>query len=250
MAMAQHLRQGLPLLRRALTSDTLTAGHRSASIKAFIPTLTNQEFSRNYAAASAPKEQKIKVPLTMFGVSGNYASALYIAAVKANVLDKVESELLTLVEASKRSPTFSQFMKDLSVTADTRMKAINDICAQAKFADITKNFLAVVAESGRLGHIERIAQRFAELTMAHKGEIKAIVTSVIPLPPEEEKELKETLQDIIGHGKKVKVEQKIDTSILGGLVVEFGQKVFDMSIRTRARQMERFLREPVNLDSH
>lgn len=38
---------------------------------------------------------------------------------------------------------------------------------------------AVVAESGRLGHIERIAQRFAELTMAHKGEIKAIVTSVI-----------------------------------------------------------------------
>ncbi|KAK7821200.1 atp synthase subunit o [Quercus suber] len=67
------------------------------------------------------------------------------------------------------------------------------------------------------------------------------------LPPEEEKELKETLQDIIGRGKKVKVEQKIDPSILGGLVVEFGQKVFDMSIKTRARQMERFLREPANL---
>jgi len=40
---------------------------------------------------------------------------------------------------------------------------------------------------------------------------------------------------------------QIDPSILGGLVVEFGQKVFDMSIKTRARQMERFLREPANL---
>ena len=40
---------------------------------------------------------------------------------------------------------------------------------------------------------------------------------------------------------------QIDPSILGGLVVEFGQKVFDMSIQTRAKQMERFLREPVNL---
>ena len=30
-----------------------------------------------------------------------------------------------------------------------------------------------------------------------------------PLPTEEEKELKETLQDIIGHGKKVKLEQKV-----------------------------------------
>lgn len=103
------------------------------------------------------------------------------------------------------------------------------------------------------------------------------------LPPEEEKELKETLQDIIGHGKKVKLEQKvqfvaheslvlylyfscltveassvstltlllcarqIDPSILGGLVVEFSQKVFDMSIRTRAREMERFLRDPINI---
>lgn len=81
--------------------------------------------------------------MTMFGVSGNYASALYIAAVKGNVLDKVESELLALVEASssKKCATFSQFMKDLSLTADTRVKAINDICTQAKFSDITKNFL-------------------------------------------------------------------------------------------------------------
>ncbi|KAK4476377.1 hypothetical protein RD792_015527, partial [Penstemon davidsonii] len=188
------------------------------------------------------------VPLTMFGVSGNYASALYIAAVKANVLDKVESELLTLVEASKKSPTFSQFMKDVSVSKDSRVKAITDICEQAKFADITKNFFLVTAESGRLGHIERISQRFSELTMAHRGEVKAIVTSVIPLPPDEEKELKETLQDILGQGKKVLVEQKIDSNILGGLIVEFSQKVFDMSIRTRARQMERFLRQPVNLD--
>jgi F-type H+-transporting ATPase subunit O len=30
-----------------------------------------------------------------------------------------------------------------------------------------------------------------------------------PLPAEEEKELKETLQDIIGKGKKVKLEQKV-----------------------------------------
>ncbi|GFY92243.1 delta subunit of Mt ATP synthase [Actinidia rufa] len=69
----------------------------------------------------------------------------------------------------------------------------------------------------------------------------------LPLPTEEEKELKETVQDVIGHGKKVKLEQKIDPSILGGLVVEFGQKVFDMSIKSRARQMERFLQEPINI---
>lgn len=40
---------------------------------------------------------------------------------------------------------------------------------------------------------------------------------------------------------------QIDPSILGGLVLEFSQKVFDMSIKTRAQQMERILREPVSI---
>ncbi|XP_059427794.1 ATP synthase subunit O, mitochondrial [Corylus avellana] len=240
MALAGRIKSGLPLLTKALRSDPLSA-HRSAL------TLTNSEFSRNYATATGQKEEKVKVPLAMFGGSGNYASALYIAAVKGNALEKVESELLDLVEASKKSPTFAQFAKDLSVPADTRVKALQEISAEAKFSDLTKNFLALLAENGRLTHIDNITKRFVELTMAHKGEVKAVVTTVIPLPAEEEKELKETLQDIIGKGKKVKLEQKIDPTILGGLVVEFELKVFDMSIKTRARQMERFLREPINI---
>lgn len=39
--------------------------------------------------------------------------------------------------------------------------------------------IVVVAEAGRLGHVERMAQRFSELTMAHRGEVKATVTTVI-----------------------------------------------------------------------
>ncbi|KAH6824529.1 delta subunit of Mt ATP synthase [Perilla frutescens var. hirtella] len=249
--MAMRMRSGLSLLRRSIVAASPSAAaERFVGSRAVVSSGTiSSEFTRNYADAPASKQQKVKVPVTMFGVSGNYASALYIAAVKVNVLDTVESELLSLVEASKKSPTFTQFMKDASITKDTRAKAITDICNQAKFSDITKNFMAVVAEAGRLGHLERMVQRFSELTMAHRGEVKVTVTTVIPLPAEEEKELIETLQDILGQGKKAKVDQKIDPSILGGLVVEFGQKVFDMSIRTRARQMERFLRQPTNLDA-
>lgn len=245
--MAGRLRSGLPLLNKILRSDSISAS-RSVVQRSVLCSAFTSESSKNYATASGQeKKVKVKVPLALFGGSGNYASALYIAAKKANALDKIESEILDLVEATKKSPTFSQFTKDLSVPSDTRVKAINEICAQAKFSEVTNNFLVVLAENGRLRHIDTIAKRFAELTMADKGVVKAIVTTVIPLPPEEEKELKETLQDIIGQGKKVKLEQKIDPSILGGLVVEFGQKVFDMSIKTRAKQMERFLREPINI---
>lgn len=85
-----------------------------------------------------------QVPLALFGVSGNYASALFLAASMANTLDKVESEILDIVEASKKSPVFSQFIKDLSVLGETRVKAVQEIFSEAGFSDITKNFLGMI----------------------------------------------------------------------------------------------------------
>ncbi|KAL2925816.1 ATP synthase subunit O mitochondrial [Bienertia sinuspersici] len=212
MATSQRIRSSIPLVQKYLSSDSLLSGRSTLQKTLLNPNFINSE--RNYAT-SAPAKENIKVPIAMFGGSGNYASALYLSAAKTNALDKVESELVDLVEAVKKSPTFAQFTRDLSVPSDVRVKALNDICAQAKFTDITRNFLVILAEYGRLRHIDLVAKRFSELTMAHRGELKAIVTTVIPLPPAEEKELKETLQEILGQGKKVTLEQKIDPSILG-----------------------------------
>lgn len=39
--------------------------------------------------------------------------------------------------------------------------------------------LVVLADNGRLRHVDTIAKRFSDLTMAHRGEVKAIVTTVI-----------------------------------------------------------------------
>ena len=68
---------------------------------------------------------------------------MYLAATKANAFEKVEAELFDLVEATKKSPTFSQFTRDPTVPADVRKKAIEDICAQAKFSDVTRNLLCM-----------------------------------------------------------------------------------------------------------
>ena len=39
--------------------------------------------------------------------------------------------------------------------------------------------LAVLADNGRLKNLDSIAKKFVELTMAHRGEVKAVVTAVI-----------------------------------------------------------------------
>ncbi|CAI8583976.1 unnamed protein product [Vicia faba] len=163
---------------RVKSGISLLSSQRSTLQRSLIAPSISQAF-RNFAHVPGQKETKIKVPIAMFGGSGNYASALYIAAVKVNLVDKVDSKLLQFVEGVKGSPITSQFIKDISVAKDVRVKVIQDIATQAKFSDVTKNFLVLLAENGRLKNVDTIAKRFAELAMAYKGEVKATVTTVI-----------------------------------------------------------------------
>lgn len=77
----------------------------------------------------------------MFGVGGKYASALYVSAFKAKALDSVEKEMNELVGLLKSNPNFANFLKDPSVSKQTRVSAINEIFSKAEFTEITRNFL-------------------------------------------------------------------------------------------------------------
>ncbi|CAH1422835.1 unnamed protein product [Lactuca virosa] len=62
--------------------------------------------------------QVVYIIIKMLG-SSNWSSTS-----KVKTLEKVKAELLDLVATSQKSPTFSHFMKDLAVPADTRVKAM------------------------------------------------------------------------------------------------------------------------------
>jgi len=188
------------------------------------------------------------VPKKLFGGMGNYATSLFVAAANSKKLEKVESEVLEIIDNSKKDPEFSEFLKDLPIPRKTRVKYVQDLCVKSGYSDITTNFLSVLAEYSRLRYLEKISQRLLELTRAHKGEVIVTVTTVCPLPAEEDKLLKDTLKEVLP-GKTAIIEQKIDPSILGGIIVEFDQKLLDASIKTKALEMEQFLREPGNFDA-
>ncbi|KAG0503343.1 hypothetical protein HPP92_003415 [Vanilla planifolia] len=168
MALSARLRSSLPLLQHVQRTTAVRPPIGNPGVDC--ATFALSEYQRGFATGTKPTEVNAKAPLTLFGGTGNYASALFLAAAKANVLDKVESEIVDVVEASKGSPLFSRFTKDLSIPRETRVKAVKEVFADAGFSDVTKNFLAVLADNGRLRYLERIANRFVDLTMAHRGE--------------------------------------------------------------------------------
>jgi F-type H+-transporting ATPase subunit O len=78
---------------------------------------------------------------------------------------------------------------------------------------------------------------------AHKGEIAAKVTTAKSLDARELKDLQAVLQTFVKSGNTLKLETKVDPTLIGGMVVELGDRYIDLSISSRLRTYESIVKE-------
>ena len=71
------------------------------------------------------------------------------------------------------------------------------------------------------------------------------ITSAEPLDAEDMTSVKEALKNLKAPGESFIISEKVDSSILGGIIVQMGDKYVDLSTIKRIREIERILQEPV-----
>jgi F-type H+-transporting ATPase subunit O len=111
-----------------------------------------------------------------------------------------------------------------TLSASERTKALSSIIPQGA-SPILSNLLSVLAENGRLSSAPKVFADFASLMAAYHGELEVIVTSAEPLDSKTmsrlDKALKSTKE---AEGKTIKITNRVNPSLLGGLLVDFGDK--------------------------
>ena len=70
-----------------------------------------------------------------------------------------------------------------------------------------------------------------ELLNISQGRVQAKVTSAVPVSPEQQGRLKESLGRMLG--KEIVINVEDDPEIIGGMIIRLGDQVIDGSIRTR-----------------
>lgn len=127
--------------------------------------------SRAYAA-----EAEIRLP-PQFGIPGRYAAALYMAAVKENKLDAVEKELGQVAALLSDSKDFSAFVNDPSVPRNAKVDGVHAVLGKMGASDITKNFVNLLCDNNRLEELQKIVEKFGDISAEQRGQVKAIVTT-------------------------------------------------------------------------
>ena len=169
-------------------------------------------------------------------VGGRYAQALFDLADETGALDAVRADLAALKAAWLDSADLRRLAQTPVISADDQAKGLSAIADKAKINATTKKFLGLLAQNGRARDLPGVIAGFQVLHAKLTGVVAAEVVSALPLSAAQTKSIQSALRESLGRDPELTA--RVDPSILGGLKVKVGSKLFDASLKTKLDQMK------------
>jgi len=175
------------------------------------------------------------------GVSGRYATALFELARDEKSVDAVKVDLDRFDAMLADSADLKRLVRSPVFSADTQSKALTAVLDKSGISGISANFLKVLTANRRLFAVTDVIRAFRALVAKFKGEATADVAVAETLSDKHLDALKAALKTVTG--KDVALNVKVDTSLIGGLVVKLGSRMVDSSLRTKLNSIKHAMKE-------
>src|SRR5579862_6113742 len=166
-----------------------------------------------------------------------YAGVLFDVVEARGTSAKAQADLTSLAEAVESSPELREVFENPAIAISKKQRIIDEIAAQVGAGDEVRRTLGLLAERGQLAAIPGLAAAFADRVNAARRTVEADVVTAAPLTDERRAALAKALGKAADCA--VTIKERVDPSIIGGVVARVGSLVFDGSV---VRQVER-LRE-------
>jgi F-type H+-transporting ATPase subunit delta len=164
-----------------------------------------------------------------------YAKALFTVALERKLLDKVRSELHDFVTRLEGEKQLFEFMHSPENSRAAKRKVLEK-GFQDRYSNIFFNFIALVADKGRSTLYRDIYAAFNELYDRHHRKARALAITAAPMDKVDLSALQTDLSKAMQ--LTLEIENRVDPSILGGLVLNIGGKILDASVK---RQLDSLL---------
>ena len=174
-------------------------------------------------------------------IANRYANALYGLSEEKKATDAVSKDMAAVIGALDSSSDLVVAFEGPIATVDEKVAVVGDVADKLKMNAVSKKFLQLLASKRRLAALRAIVDAFEVLAAKGRGEVTAVVTSVSALKPADIEAIKDALQKQLD--ATVVVEEKVDESIIGGLIVQVGDRMIDSSVNTKLQKLKLAMKE-------
>jgi|TARA_B110000503_G_scaffold56448_1_gene90454 F-type H+-transporting ATPase subunit delta len=169
-------------------------------------------------------------------IADPYASALLDLAVSTHTVDLVTADINELLEIFNTNKELVDYLTNPLYSISSKKAVLKKVIEPNFFNQNTTRFMMVLTERSRIGLFQAIAEKYLKLVY-DLAEIKiAQVTSAFELTANQETEIVEQLRVRTG-AKEIKMVTAVDKSLLGGLQIQIGSNVIDVSLKGQLRQL-------------
>ena len=172
-------------------------------------------------------------------IGHNYATALIDSLKSAKDVEEAERDLETFSGLLKELPALGRLLGHPGLELDRRRAILDEVLAKMDPHPVTRRFLHLVVEKGRVPAFASIHARFSQLRDARLNEATAEVVTATPVNGAARTEWEETLSRLTG--KKIRITYRTDSALLGGALTRVGSVVYDGSLRKQLTRIRGIL---------
>ncbi len=161
-------------------------------------------------------------------VAKKYSTALFELAREKNLIDTAWDQFNALAEYLKKDKTFLNFMAAPQVSEQKKYAVVEKAFSE-RLDKPFYDFMLVLISKRRINFLPDIIEYLDHLVRTEKSLAKATCISAMPITDVERRKVIEKLQQKTS--LKIELEEKIDKSIVGGMIIMLHNQIIDGSIR-------------------
>ncbi len=169
-------------------------------------------------------------------VASRYVKSLLGLAVEKNALEAVHEDMLLFSKVCKENRAFIAMLRSPAIRHEKKRDVLMKIFA-GRVDLLTIAIIEILTRKNREPLLPAIANEFHNAYNEYKGIGKAYVTTTIPMDPDLRKAIESIAKKLSGK-KQVELNEKVDKNLIGGFILNVGDRQIDASIKSKLRTLE------------
>ncbi|MFC5711507.1 F0F1 ATP synthase subunit delta [Thalassorhabdus alkalitolerans] len=174
----------------------------------------------------------------MSAIANRYGVALFQLAKEKGTLTQIGDELNAVQKVFQDNKKLQGLLNHPKVDMEKKKEVIKE--SFSPLSSTVRNTLLLLLERNRIDEVLPMVDKFQALADDEQGVGRAIAYTVKPLNEEEQKRISESFAKKVGK-QTLYIENRIDNSLIGGVKLRIGDKIFDGSVKGQLTRIEREL---------
>ena len=174
-------------------------------------------------------------------IARRYAKALVQLGAEEGVVDRFGTELAAMNGTLEAHADLGTILKSPAYRIEAKREILKEVIAKVALSPLVANFLLLLLERGRIALLPQIIHSYGAFADELSGVIRPVLTSAFPLEDAQVEALKGALAKATGN--KVMLSVEVDSALIGGVVAQIGDKVYDGSVRTQLNRIQDILQK-------